>query len=304
MRRSARIAALNATSTSTKPNRKRKVVEIIAPIKRQNWLFRDSLINYITKSPSNSKAWQKLIQSCKYFFAKNPVFVFDKLEYKSKKWMVSLNETKKRIDFTKILIKLWITDKFDISNDFNPPINVSLIIPKLYKVDAKYLRLVNVVISFKDFSFLSSNVLIIVLRENVIKDSDDSIVPLEKLIAILPKIKIIDVYDKIHHSSCITKNTVKDVLKIPQFSKIDRFELFHIKETFDIETFFTYLKKNKHAKFELGFSFLISEDYDNRIEAIVDEIIETEEHDYKIPKIYFVRMNIEKQRKLLTIRQN
>uniref|UniRef100_A0A914PTV5 Uncharacterized protein n=1 Tax=Panagrolaimus davidi TaxID=227884 RepID=A0A914PTV5_9BILA len=90
MRRSARIAASppNSNSDSTKPNQKRKVSEKIAPIKqlhfhgpfnRQNWPFRDSLINYITKNPSNAKAWKKLIQSCKYFFAKNPIYVIDKL---------------------------------------------------------------------------------------------------------------------------------------------------------------------------------------------------------------------------------
>uniref|UniRef100_A0A914Q860 Uncharacterized protein n=1 Tax=Panagrolaimus davidi TaxID=227884 RepID=A0A914Q860_9BILA len=308
MRRSARIAALNATSNSTKPNRKRKAekVSTIFPTKhlhfkepfcRQNWLFRDSLINYITKNPSNSKAWQKLIQSCKYFFAKNPVFVFDKLEYKSKKWMVSLNETKKRIDFTKILIKLWITDKFNASN--GPQKSVLSIIPKLYKCDAKYLSLMNDVIPYKDFLFLSSNLEQIVFHNIIVKNENDEIIPFEKLFAVLPKIKECYFYNNLTCSS-ITTNTVKELLKMPHFSKINR-DLYYIPEEFDIETFFRYLRKNKHSTFYLRFRSGISETYKNRLEAIVDEILSIENHDYKIPNIYFIDLPNEKWKKLHTI---
>uniref|UniRef100_A0A914P6Z4 Uncharacterized protein n=1 Tax=Panagrolaimus davidi TaxID=227884 RepID=A0A914P6Z4_9BILA len=200
MRRSARIAGLtpNPTSISTMPNRKRKVAEIIVPVKqlhfhgpyiRQNWPFRDSLINYTTKTPSNSKAWQKLIKSCKYVFAKNPILVIENLWWDEEDWYASSNNDAGPVDFTKISSKLWITDKFNAT--CAPPENVSLIIPKIYKCDAKYLSLMNDVISYKDFLFLSSNVEDTVLRENIVKNSDGSIVSLEKLIAVLPKIKSI-----------------------------------------------------------------------------------------------------------------
>uniref|UniRef100_A0A914PV68 Uncharacterized protein n=1 Tax=Panagrolaimus davidi TaxID=227884 RepID=A0A914PV68_9BILA len=194
------------TSNSTKSNRKRKVAEIIAPIKqlyfhgpyiRQNWPFRDSLINYITKNPSNAKAWQKLIQPCKYFFAKNSIFVIDKLECEN-----------------------------------------------------------------------------------------GSIVPLEKLIAVLPKIKSIFFYEDSDETS-ITSNTVKKLLELPHFSTIDTFELFNTTEKFDIETFFKYSKKNKHTRFIINFGNSISETYKKRIEEIVDEIIESEKHDYIPANIYY-----------------
>uniref|UniRef100_A0A914PQE8 Uncharacterized protein n=1 Tax=Panagrolaimus davidi TaxID=227884 RepID=A0A914PQE8_9BILA len=315
MRRSARIAALTSNSTSisasTKPNRKRKAEEVstIVSIKqlhfhgsyiRQNWPFRDSLINYITKNPSNAKAWTKLIQSCKYFFAKNPVFVIDKLGHESNGWTAFLNGIQKSIDFTKISSKLWITEKFDGFNALNPPKNVSWIIPKLYKCDAKYLGLVNDVISYEDFLFLSSNLEEIILYKCIVKKDNGSIVPLEKLVQVLPKIKSILFCENFDETS-ITSNIVKELLELQHFSKIDKFELQNIPEIFDIETFFTYLKKNKHTKFTITFVNSISETYKNRLKEIVDEIIETEKHDYKIPNIYFGGINIEKWEKLLSI---
>uniref|UniRef100_A0A914QBS2 Uncharacterized protein n=1 Tax=Panagrolaimus davidi TaxID=227884 RepID=A0A914QBS2_9BILA len=313
MRRSDQIADLtsNSTSTSTKPNRKRKAEEVstIVPIKqlhfkepfrRQSWPFRDSFINYITKTPSNSKAWTKLIQSCKYFFAKNPILVTENLWWdEEKEWLASLKNDERPVDFSKLSSKVWITNKFNAT--YVPSENgISLIIPKIYKCDANFSRLLYDVISYEDFSFLSTNVRKIVLHENIVKNSDGSIVPFENLIAVLPKIKIIFFYDKID-SSCITKNTVKELLKIPHFSKIDRFELFGTTEKFDIETFFTYLKKNKHTKFTISFGNSISETYKNRLEEIVDEIIETEEHDYKIPEIEYNGINGEKLTKLCSL---
>uniref|UniRef100_A0A914QNS5 Uncharacterized protein n=1 Tax=Panagrolaimus davidi TaxID=227884 RepID=A0A914QNS5_9BILA len=312
MRRSDQIADLTSNPTSSsasaKPNRKRKVAERIVPIKqlhfqgpniRQNWPFRDSLINYITKTPSNSKAWTKLIQSCKYFFAKNPILVVEDLWWdEEKEWLASLNNGEGPVEFSKFSSKVWITNKFDAT--FTKPENVSLIIPKIYKCDANFSRLLYDVISYENFSFLSSNLKNIVFYNNVVKNENDETVPFEKLIAVLPKIKSIVFYDKID-SSCITKNTVKELLKISHFSKIDKLYFFHIPETFDIETFFTYLKKNKHTKFTISFGNSISETYKNRLEAIVDEIIETEEHDYKIPEIEYNGINGEKLTKLCSL---
>uniref|UniRef100_A0A914PIW9 Uncharacterized protein n=1 Tax=Panagrolaimus davidi TaxID=227884 RepID=A0A914PIW9_9BILA len=308
MRRNARIADLPQNTTSTKPNRKRKVAEKIAPIKRHNfggpfrrqsWPFRDTLINYITKTPSNSKAWQKLIQSCKYFFAKNPVLVIENLWWDEEDWCASLNNDAGPVDFTKISLKFWITNKF--SATCAPPGNgISLIIPKIYKCGVKYLSLVKDVISYKDFSFLFSNLENIVLRDNIVKNSDGSIVPFEKIFAVLPKIKECYFYDKID-SSCITKNTIKELLQIPHFSKINKLYFYQIPETFDIETFFKYSKKNKHTKFSITFGNSISETYKNRLEAVVDEIIESEKHDYTVLNIMFNGIDGEKLTKLCSL---
>uniref|UniRef100_A0A914QPN6 Uncharacterized protein n=1 Tax=Panagrolaimus davidi TaxID=227884 RepID=A0A914QPN6_9BILA len=203
MRRSARIAALpsNATSTSTKPNRKRKAEkeQVIVPIKQlhfdgpfrqQNLPFRDSFINYITKSPSNAKAWQKLIQSCKYFFAKNEIFAIEKLCLTSdSKLKLSMNGFEKSFDFAKFPCKLWITDIFHVPFVAIRNKISSTIIPKIYRCDVKVLELLHQIISFDKFLFLSSNVEDIFLYETIVENENGSMVPLEKIVQILPKIK-------------------------------------------------------------------------------------------------------------------
>uniref|UniRef100_A0A914Q1E8 Uncharacterized protein n=1 Tax=Panagrolaimus davidi TaxID=227884 RepID=A0A914Q1E8_9BILA len=203
MSRSARIAAFtpNSTSILTKSNRKRKAQEeqVIVPTKqlnfdglfrRQNWPFRNSLINYITKSPSNAKAWQKLIQSCKYFYAENPILVIENLRWEEEKeWLVSLNNDERPVDFSNISPKLWITNEFNVT--LASPENISSIVPKIYKCDANFFRLLHDVISYEDFSFLSSNLEDIVLHNCIVKKDNASNVPLENLFAVLPKIKTI-----------------------------------------------------------------------------------------------------------------
>uniref|UniRef100_A0AC35FH75 Uncharacterized protein n=1 Tax=Panagrolaimus sp. PS1159 TaxID=55785 RepID=A0AC35FH75_9BILA len=110
---------------------------------------------------------------------------------------------------------------------------------------------------------------------------NDEIVPLEKLVKALPKVKEIRFDDNLI-SSCITSNTVKELLKIRHISKISQMKLDGIPEKFDLETFYMYFKKNKHTEFRIGFrDDAISEAYKIRIETIVDEIIATENHDYK-----------------------
>uniref|UniRef100_A0AC34FKB6 Uncharacterized protein n=1 Tax=Panagrolaimus sp. ES5 TaxID=591445 RepID=A0AC34FKB6_9BILA len=71
-------------------------------------------------------------------------------------------------------------------------------------------------------------------------NEDGTIVPLEKLVKHLPKLKeiTIDVYS----DSCITANTVKELCKLPHFTKLIKFELRPITEIFDIDTFYKYFK--------------------------------------------------------------
>uniref|UniRef100_A0A914P5N4 Uncharacterized protein n=1 Tax=Panagrolaimus davidi TaxID=227884 RepID=A0A914P5N4_9BILA len=178
--------------------------------------------------------------------------------------------------------------------------SLSPIFPKLYKTDCKELILCDLPISYNDFLFLSSNVENIVLTFVVVKNEDGSIVPLEKLVKSLPKIKDIFLYDDID-SSCITLNTVKELLTIPRFSKISKISLHKIPETFDIETFFAFIKKNKIAKFDLRFADTVSDAYKIRLESIIDEILQTENHDYKVPLIIFQGLDREKLTKLLSL---
>uniref|UniRef100_A0A914Q5U7 Uncharacterized protein n=1 Tax=Panagrolaimus davidi TaxID=227884 RepID=A0A914Q5U7_9BILA len=162
---------------------------------KQNWSLPNSIIYYITKYPSNSKGYQKLIQSCKYFFVKNPIIVASFLRSKhvskalicSKKQKDCENNDGRcciKIDIKKVTSKIWITGKFEIS--FDAP--TSLLCSKLYKCET-YLGLEYKNIFFDDFKFLASSVKRICLSKSLIKYKDGEIVMLEKILECLPKIK-------------------------------------------------------------------------------------------------------------------
>uniref|UniRef100_A0AC35GGA5 Uncharacterized protein n=1 Tax=Panagrolaimus sp. PS1159 TaxID=55785 RepID=A0AC35GGA5_9BILA len=134
----------------------------------------------------------------------------------------------------------------------------------------------------------------------VVKNEDGTIVPLEKLVKALPKIKYVNFYNNTD-VSMITSNTVKELLIIPHFSKICKIILENIPETFDIETCFAFIKKNKQIKFSFFFHRSISAVYKNCVEAIIDEILQRENLDYKVPYVNFWGCDSKKDIKLLTL---
>uniref|UniRef100_A0A914NYM6 Uncharacterized protein n=1 Tax=Panagrolaimus davidi TaxID=227884 RepID=A0A914NYM6_9BILA len=221
-----------------------KQLHFRGPYRRQNWSLSYLIIGYITKNPSNAKAWEKLIQSCKYFFAKNPIIVADYLNF-SQGWEISSNTSTGRLQ-----------------------------------------KLLNLYCSRVENG-----------NGTVETNEERTIVPLEKLVKTLVNLKEISGEIDPSHS-CITKGTVKELLLIPHFSKIYGFFFAGLPEVFDIDTFFIYLKKNKYTKFELHFAASISEEYKARLEKIVDEILQTETHDYNPPWISFDGLAQEKYHKM------
>uniref|UniRef100_A0A914Y2X2 Uncharacterized protein n=1 Tax=Panagrolaimus superbus TaxID=310955 RepID=A0A914Y2X2_9BILA len=95
-------------------------------------------------------------------------------------------------------------------------------------------------------------------------------------------------------SNNTTKNTFKELWKISHLTNYDFLNLYNIPENFDIDCFYSFMKKNKITDVALKFSAEISEEYKTHLEAIVDEIIETESHEYRPPYIKFPGLDEEK----------
>uniref|UniRef100_A0A914QGS0 Uncharacterized protein n=1 Tax=Panagrolaimus davidi TaxID=227884 RepID=A0A914QGS0_9BILA len=76
---------------------------------------------------------------------------------------------------------------------------------------------------------------------------------------------------------------MKELIKIEHFWKINYICFEGLTDNFDIKTFYDYMKKNKQTRFRLRFSYSIYTAYRNRLEEIIDEVIETQNHDYKVP---------------------
>uniref|UniRef100_A0A914PZE3 Uncharacterized protein n=1 Tax=Panagrolaimus davidi TaxID=227884 RepID=A0A914PZE3_9BILA len=241
---------------------------------------------YISKNPRTSKLYQKMIQTCKYFFIKNPIIVSSNFPYSLDldKWCIG----KTRFDFSQLICKYWITEKF----------NFTTILPKLYKCDAKKVTIKNKVISLNDLSIFTKTAEDIYFEIVTVKNFDDSIVPFEKIFETFINVKIFRLYSYSTFSN-ITSKTFNELLKIPHFLKLQSIYLNCIPDTFDIEAFYVYMKKNKTTKFFLIFDYSISARYKNRLEEIVDELLSTKVFNYKPPIIYYDGLDGEKKFRLI-----
>uniref|UniRef100_A0A914P4D1 Uncharacterized protein n=1 Tax=Panagrolaimus davidi TaxID=227884 RepID=A0A914P4D1_9BILA len=149
------------------------------------------------------------------------------------------------------------------------------------------------VIASKCEMFHLSNVVIInkdeVLPEKAI-DSFKTAISLEAVLKALPNVKTFRYWLPKNSLNIITTKTDKELLKIPHFLNLDKFEIIQIPDIFDIKSFYGYIKENKKTKIDLHFSDQTSNEYKTQLQTIVDEILETEKRDYKVPRIVFSPM--------------
>uniref|UniRef100_A0A914QM57 Uncharacterized protein n=1 Tax=Panagrolaimus davidi TaxID=227884 RepID=A0A914QM57_9BILA len=147
--------------------------------------------------------------------------------------------------------------------------------------------------SFNDFMVIASKCEMLRLSYVVIMNNDEVVleteedrfyfetaVSLEALFKALPNVKTF-IYDLPFNSvNIITTKTAEELLKVPHFLSLNKFEIRGIPEIFDINTFYGHIKKNKKTKIDLDFSRQISNEYKTRLRTIVDEILETENRVY------------------------
>uniref|UniRef100_A0A914R1I3 Uncharacterized protein n=1 Tax=Panagrolaimus davidi TaxID=227884 RepID=A0A914R1I3_9BILA len=287
----------------TSSNRKRKAEDTVMVIskrtkfnttyRRQNFSVPDSVIFYVAKNPKTAELYLKMVKTCKYFFVKNPIIIVPNLYASGGKW----SSDHLPLNLTKYNCKYWITNRIYASNRGLVNRNIfSPVIPKLYRCDVKHLSLFHQIIYFDDLSLLISSAERIRFFDVVVKHADSSDVPLEDIVAVATKAKEISA-DK----PTITPKTMKELTKLPNFTKLDYFALHDPSEVFNIDEFYGYMKKNFHTQFLLSYDEQISDAFKNRLETIIDEILETQQFSYKPPVIRFSGLDIQKYRKLYRI---
>uniref|UniRef100_A0A914PRL1 Uncharacterized protein n=1 Tax=Panagrolaimus davidi TaxID=227884 RepID=A0A914PRL1_9BILA len=277
------------------PNR----VQFLSTYRRQRFAFPDPIMEYIAKNPQFAEDYQKLIESCKYFFIKNPILVIRDLRYKSGKgWQTrsSVSGGWRKIDANKLSSKLWITGSLDVNaTTYDDKYVLYFMIPKIDECQADRLKLVKQYILYEELDILGTFAKYVCLKGSVVKYQNGENVELEKIVEVFPKAtKIVFPLEYI-----ISAKTVKQLLQLPNFSKLDSFKIFNIPDDFDIESFFAFIKTNKHRRIRLEFAETISEAYKARLDAVINEIFETEETDYKLPWIDYPGIDVENGLKLL-----
>uniref|UniRef100_A0A914PTR1 DUF38 domain-containing protein n=1 Tax=Panagrolaimus davidi TaxID=227884 RepID=A0A914PTR1_9BILA len=265
--------------------------------RRQTFPFRDTIIRYITQNPSSAKVYQKMIQSCKHFFIKNPIIIVQELYSGTKGWYTQKSRSWKNhpndryVDLNELTSKIWITDSLVVCGRCTPNWLV------IYQCDAKSIVIHDQILSFNDLMVIASKCeklflsnVVIMKNDDIVPETEEDAVSLEALLKALPNVKSFTYHLRENSLNIITSKTVEELLKIPHFLSLNIFQITEIPEIFDIETFYCHIKENKKTKTELYFSDQISDEFKIRLQTIVDEILETKNRDYKVPYFGFSGM--------------
>uniref|UniRef100_A0A914PCQ0 Uncharacterized protein n=1 Tax=Panagrolaimus davidi TaxID=227884 RepID=A0A914PCQ0_9BILA len=185
--------------------------------------------------------------------------------------------------------KIWLTNKAGVFGNLNSDVicDISSIFSQIYRCDVKEFMCFEYYIFYNAFMFFAEKAeKICLLVANVINNEDSS-VALEKLIEGLPNLKDLNYYTEDDNENIITPTTFQKLLKIPHFLTLDKLTLRYIPEVADIDIFSDYIKRNKKTRIHFEFWYELSEQYKTRLQEIIDEIVETEYHEYKVPLIEF-----------------
>ena len=220
--------------------------ELTLSVIKQHFSLPAAFVYYMAKNPPSPEVFHKLIRCCKYFWLKNPVITLNQfgLSVYDKNWITDKINGVEKLQLLKIenvKDKLWIHRDLVIHCKYDDFLASSLI-PKIYRCDLVYLRLEYQTLSFDEFKkFTSSGSLKkLELRETTVKNDDGSIVPIEKLIELLPNLLSFDYFNFPGNDGLqtITSETSANLNKIRHFPKMQRFYIYEIPESFDFEAFF------------------------------------------------------------------
>lgn len=155
---------------------------------QQTFAFHDSIMFYITMK--SAKIYQKMIKTCKQIFAQKPFLFISRLCYnRGNDWHIWLNG--KRINLEhQICSKIWFLNELTLCQySFSEDNVLSFLMPKVFRSDIKKLQIQRQNISFKDLIFLASNCINVRFDMVTVRDGHGSIVPLERIVEALPKLK-------------------------------------------------------------------------------------------------------------------
>uniref|UniRef100_A0AC35FEX6 Uncharacterized protein n=1 Tax=Panagrolaimus sp. PS1159 TaxID=55785 RepID=A0AC35FEX6_9BILA len=265
-----------------------KRCRFIAPNRRYDFAFPDCVILYIAKNPTSAKLYKKLIETCRYFFWKNPILFTDFLIYKNNEMKADFSEYEHDICLKNVPYKFWVSGYccigFRANSSFQKDL-VSSFLPRIYRFD--------------EFLFVTAKTGRVRFSDLTVVNRDGKEITFETLVELIPEVLSLDHCFK-SDDKTVTAKSVKEILKIPRLQNLYEFRLFNVPEAFDIETLFAHIK-NSSGMFELEFPGPLSLAYQSRLEAIIDEIIEAETFDYIPPFISFPEMTDERTRKLFEV---
>uniref|UniRef100_A0A914XS37 Uncharacterized protein n=1 Tax=Panagrolaimus superbus TaxID=310955 RepID=A0A914XS37_9BILA len=151
---------------------------------RQKFAFQRPIIKYILQNPASGKAWKKLIQTCKYFFPKYPVYPIGRVTGQYGKW----DGDRENLDQIEELPPLWLYGDFRY---FYAKKDISKLITNVFRCNLRSLHIDNQILSWNDYQFLTSSASFesIFIYNCSIKYSDGTIVTMDKLLENIHSLK-------------------------------------------------------------------------------------------------------------------
>uniref|UniRef100_A0A914QVL4 Uncharacterized protein n=1 Tax=Panagrolaimus davidi TaxID=227884 RepID=A0A914QVL4_9BILA len=123
-----------------------KPLRFIAPNRRYDFDFPDSLIYYVAKNPTSAKLYKKLIKVCRYFFWKNPILLTDCLIYENSEMKADFSKYEHDICLKNVPYKFWVSGycwiDFDANSSYKKDL-VSSFLLRIYRCEIEELTLLD-----------------------------------------------------------------------------------------------------------------------------------------------------------------
>uniref|UniRef100_A0AC34FVV1 Uncharacterized protein n=1 Tax=Panagrolaimus sp. ES5 TaxID=591445 RepID=A0AC34FVV1_9BILA len=257
-----------------------KIVWAGGPSVRQNFALPYSIIYYMARNPSTPEVYLKLIQSCKFFFEKNPILVAAWMRDKTRicinapvKCMENDRKCCIDIDLEKLSSKIWRTNNLKLSKE-NITIFNSLIYPKLYRCENIRLFGFSHKFMYDEFKSCASFLTDIHFGDGGIVMDDGSTVMLDKIFEDTPNIKTFKYASG--DLSMINASTMKNICELKNLQHLETLILGNITDVLNIEDTASFIKGHPNTIILLHFGVEISEEYETQLNVLVDTIIESQ----------------------------
>uniref|UniRef100_A0A914P459 Uncharacterized protein n=1 Tax=Panagrolaimus davidi TaxID=227884 RepID=A0A914P459_9BILA len=246
---------------------------------RQYFSLPSNIIYYISKNPSSSEVYNKMIQCCKYFFERNPIIVVPNMEENT----VCLNDASEcqkckkecciEIDLKKLACKIWFTNQLVIW-DPNIAEIPPLFLSKIYRTEIQHLEIHEKFVKYDNFKFLAFTAKDVYLNNVKMVYENGKDVPLEKILEEIPEVEQFYYYFG-ENSSKISVKTLMNIIKLKNLGNLETFRFYNIFETLNVKDLLIFIKSLKNTKIKLHFHRLISLEYRQQLGGLVDKLIET-----------------------------
>uniref|UniRef100_A0AC34FBI5 DUF38 domain-containing protein n=1 Tax=Panagrolaimus sp. ES5 TaxID=591445 RepID=A0AC34FBI5_9BILA len=263
---------MNASLTSASKSNGR-IAWPESPSLKQYFSLPYSIMYYMAMNPSTPEVYNKLIQTCKYFFERNPILVVSRRDERNICAEIECDRFRGKsccieYEINKIKSKFWLTR--ELRAEFDSNINFNSLLSKIFRCEIDKLEIWHKNILFDDFKYLASLAKSVDLVDLQMVNSDEKVVMLEKILESIQNIENFECT-----CSVVTNATVKNILNLKNLANLKSIFLYRIPQVIEVKDLSRFIEEFKHTKIFLHFVDNLIEEYKNQLDALVDIVIKS-----------------------------